>query len=164
MRIYNGRMGRFLSVDPITKQYPELTPYQFASNRPIDGIDLDGLEYTPKGRYGPNQIAVDGTAVQSYSQSPVIIQQTSAGIQFERTQQYFSISNNNYVTPSQKEINNTRTSDAGYNSDGTKKAWLKLAENKTFQNSTIILFHQCLQWLPQLMVLERHINLQREYY
>jgi hypothetical protein len=32
-------------VDPITKEYPELTPYQFASNRPIDGIDLDGLEY-----------------------------------------------------------------------------------------------------------------------
>lgn len=24
-----------------------LTPYQFASNRPIDGIDLDGLEYLP---------------------------------------------------------------------------------------------------------------------
>ncbi len=22
-----------------------LTPYQFASNRPIDGVDLDGLEY-----------------------------------------------------------------------------------------------------------------------
>jgi len=32
-------------VDPITASYPELTPYQFASNRPIDGIDLDGLEY-----------------------------------------------------------------------------------------------------------------------
>ena len=24
-----------------------LTPYQFASNRPIDGIDMDGLEYLP---------------------------------------------------------------------------------------------------------------------
>jgi hypothetical protein len=36
---------RFLSIDPISHQYPELTPYQFASNRPIDGIDLDGLEY-----------------------------------------------------------------------------------------------------------------------
>ncbi|GGH18357.1 hypothetical protein GCM10007352_29020 [Mucilaginibacter phyllosphaerae] len=45
MRIYDGRLGRFLSVDPITAQYPELTPYQFASNRPIDGIDQDGLEY-----------------------------------------------------------------------------------------------------------------------
>jgi RHS repeat-associated protein len=45
MRIYDPRLGRFLSVDPIAKDYPELTPYQFASNRPIDGIDLDGLEY-----------------------------------------------------------------------------------------------------------------------
>ncbi len=44
MRIYDPRLGRFLSEDPITKKYPELTPYQFASNRPIQGIDLDGLE------------------------------------------------------------------------------------------------------------------------
>ncbi|MBC7388115.1 MAG: hypothetical protein H7329_02795 [Opitutaceae bacterium] len=45
MRIYDKRLGRFLSVDPITQKFPELTPYQFASNRPIDGVDLDGLEY-----------------------------------------------------------------------------------------------------------------------
>jgi RHS repeat-associated protein len=43
-RIYNPAIGKFLSVDPLTKSYPELTPYQYASNRPIDGIDLDGLE------------------------------------------------------------------------------------------------------------------------
>ena len=36
--------SRFLSVDPIGRQYPELTPYQFASNTPIQAIDLDGLE------------------------------------------------------------------------------------------------------------------------
>jgi RHS repeat-associated protein len=47
MRIYDPRLGRFLSTDPITQEYPELTPYQFASNRPIDGIDMDGLEYKP---------------------------------------------------------------------------------------------------------------------
>ena len=41
----NAQESRFLSVDPLTKKYPELTPYQFASNRPIDGIDLDGLEW-----------------------------------------------------------------------------------------------------------------------
>lgn len=45
MRIYDSRIAKFLSVDPITAQYPELTPYQFASNSPISGIDLDGLEY-----------------------------------------------------------------------------------------------------------------------
>jgi hypothetical protein len=32
-------------VDPLTKDYAMLTPYQFASNMPIDGIDLDGLEF-----------------------------------------------------------------------------------------------------------------------
>ena len=45
MRIYSERLGRFLSVDPLTKKYPELTPYQFTSNRPIDGVDLDGKEF-----------------------------------------------------------------------------------------------------------------------
>lgn len=45
MRIYDPRLGRFLSVDPITKGYPMLTPYQFASNSPVEGIDLDGKEY-----------------------------------------------------------------------------------------------------------------------
>jgi RHS repeat-associated protein len=45
MRIYDPRLGKFLSVDPLTKKYAELTPYQFASNRPIDGVDLDGKEY-----------------------------------------------------------------------------------------------------------------------
>lgn len=38
------RIARFLSVDPLTKEYPMLTPYQFASNTPIWAIDLDGLE------------------------------------------------------------------------------------------------------------------------
>ena len=37
--------SRFLSVDPIGRKFPELTPYQFGSNRPIDGVDLDGLEW-----------------------------------------------------------------------------------------------------------------------
>jgi len=44
MRVYDPRAGRFLSVDPIQAKYPDLTPYQFASNSPIAHIDLDGLE------------------------------------------------------------------------------------------------------------------------
>ena len=53
MRIYDPRLGRFLSVDPITNVYPMLTPYQFASNRPIDGIDLDGKEWMKTEQYDP---------------------------------------------------------------------------------------------------------------
>ncbi|MDO9375309.1 MAG: RHS repeat-associated core domain-containing protein [Ferruginibacter sp.] len=44
MRIYDLRIAKFLSVDPITAKYPELTPYQFASNSPLAMIDIDGLE------------------------------------------------------------------------------------------------------------------------
>lgn len=45
MRIYDPRLVRFLSVDPLTRSYPMLTPYQFASNSPIAGIDIDGEEF-----------------------------------------------------------------------------------------------------------------------
>jgi RHS repeat-associated protein len=44
MRAYDPRIARFISVDPIASKYPELTPYQFASNTPIQAVDWDGLE------------------------------------------------------------------------------------------------------------------------
>lgn len=43
-RIYNPTIGKFLSVDPLTMEFPWYTPYQFAGNKPIWAIDLDGLE------------------------------------------------------------------------------------------------------------------------
>ena len=55
-RIYETRLGRFLSVDPVTKSYPQLSPYQFASDKPINGIDLDGLEWVLK-IYDPQAIS-----------------------------------------------------------------------------------------------------------
>ncbi|WPV66701.1 RHS repeat-associated core domain-containing protein [Chitinophaga sp. LS1] len=47
MRVYDPRVGRFLSVDPLTNDYPWYTPYQFASNSPILCLDVDGLEVDP---------------------------------------------------------------------------------------------------------------------
>ena len=43
-RIYNPGLGRFLSIDPLAKDFPWYTPYQFAGNKPIAAIDMDGLE------------------------------------------------------------------------------------------------------------------------
>jgi hypothetical protein len=40
----NSTNSRFLSVDPLTRNYPELTPYQFGGNSPIVNLDLDGAE------------------------------------------------------------------------------------------------------------------------
>jgi RHS repeat-associated protein len=44
MRVYDPRLGKFLSVDPLSNKFPFLTPYQFSSNSPIANIDLDGEE------------------------------------------------------------------------------------------------------------------------
>jgi RHS repeat-associated protein len=43
-RMYDSRLCRFLSVDPLAEEYPWYTPYQFAGNKPIVSIDIDGLE------------------------------------------------------------------------------------------------------------------------
>lgn len=43
-RIYDPRIGKFLSTDPLSKNFPWYSPYQFAGNKPINSIDLDGLE------------------------------------------------------------------------------------------------------------------------
>lgn len=50
MRMYDPRIGRFPSVDPLSRYYPWYTPYQFAGNNPIRFIDLDGAEPTEPGK------------------------------------------------------------------------------------------------------------------
>jgi RHS repeat-associated protein len=44
LRIYDPRIGKFLSVDPLTKGYPWNSTYAFAENDVIRNIDLDGGE------------------------------------------------------------------------------------------------------------------------
>ncbi len=43
-RYYAAWICRFVSVDPLQFDYPYYTPYQYAGNKPITYIDLDGLE------------------------------------------------------------------------------------------------------------------------
>ena len=43
-RMCDPRIARFFAVDPLSPQYPELTPYQFASNSPIAFKEIEGLE------------------------------------------------------------------------------------------------------------------------
>jgi RHS repeat-associated protein len=43
-RIYDPRVARWLSLDPLMKKYPDLTPYNSMGNDPISIIDEDGRE------------------------------------------------------------------------------------------------------------------------
>jgi RHS repeat-associated protein len=43
-RIHDPRVGRFLSIDPLTWKYPYWSPYAFAGNMVIQYVELEGLE------------------------------------------------------------------------------------------------------------------------
>jgi hypothetical protein len=45
-RVEDPRLVRFFSVDPLASDYPHNSPYAFAENRLLDGIELEGLEWT----------------------------------------------------------------------------------------------------------------------
>ncbi len=78
-----------MSVDPLTKDYPSRSPYPFAMNRPIDGIDLDGLEFLPvnsaiyKQRYcsmqGLNKVYHFYVAATVYSRIPAALRHPQTG-------------------------------------------------------------------------------------
>jgi len=59
-RMHDPRIGRFLSIDPLSPEYPWNSPYAFSENRLIDGIELEGLEVVlqkdtdPSARYNAN--------------------------------------------------------------------------------------------------------------
>jgi RHS repeat-associated protein len=48
-RCHDTRLGRFLSVDPLTAKYPHYSPYSFSGNRVIDMVELEGLEPASPG-------------------------------------------------------------------------------------------------------------------
>lgn len=72
MRIYDPRVGRFLSVDPLTKNYPWNSTYAFSENSPIANIDLDGAE-----RY----YAADGTKLGSIGSETKVMRVDKNNIQ-----------------------------------------------------------------------------------
>lgn len=43
-RIHDSRLGRFLSVDPLSAEFAWNSTYAFSENRVIDAIELEGLE------------------------------------------------------------------------------------------------------------------------
>ena len=66
-RIEDTRLCRFFAIDPLTKKYPELTPYQVASLSPIWMVEIEGLEGTPAEKvYAKNALDL---ALNNYAKS-----------------------------------------------------------------------------------------------
>lgn len=90
MRIYDPRVGRFLSVDPIAREYPWYTPYQFAGNMPVKFIDLDGLEPAENGKKeGEYQIAEKTGTEDSYGWTWSVNKKTEKGNWVQGSSMFF---------------------------------------------------------------------------
>jgi RHS repeat-associated protein len=93
-RIYDPRLGKFLSVDPLTRNFPMLTPYQYASNNPVEGVDLDGLEYVSSKKvrieviYGRVKLKLDNmttvvkNSLKAYNEDPKNWKPGEIGVDF----------------------------------------------------------------------------------
>jgi len=86
VRIYDPRISRFLSVDPLSRKFPWETPYAFAENEPVNNVDLEGLQK------GGNRYAEIRTARAAVSRQKV--SQT-----FQRKQTTFS-NGSKFIKPS----------------------------------------------------------------
>ena len=61
-RVHDARLGRFLSVDPVSRDYPWNSTYAFAENDLIRCIDLEGLEKLAlAGFVPPNEYRINNS-------------------------------------------------------------------------------------------------------
>jgi len=56
-RIYDARIGRWLSVDPLNKNYPSISPYAFCLNNSLIYLDSDGREVIIHGEAAERAVA-----------------------------------------------------------------------------------------------------------
>lgn len=52
-RMHDPRLGRFFAIDPLAHNFSWNSPYSFSENRVIDGIDLEGREWSKNVTYNP---------------------------------------------------------------------------------------------------------------
>ena len=62
VRIYDPRLGRFLSVDPLSGRFPFNSTYAYAENRVLDGIDFEGGEWKSQKKWSDLVSDKDRTA------------------------------------------------------------------------------------------------------
>lgn len=83
-RVYDARIGKFLTEDPLAREYPFYTPYQFGSNTPIFAIDIDGLESSKLLNVVDNNQSNKAAVAATYGRTPA--ERFNPGLYFKHTQ------------------------------------------------------------------------------
>ena len=107
-RVYDPRLGRFLSKDPLAGKYAAWTPYAYAMNDVIPCIDLDGAEkkvvvHWIDGLYGDGSPKIIKTTV-NINKKVVFVNVSSAtglplnnGKKYAGTEVYYALPDGQFV-------------------------------------------------------------------
>ncbi|MEO7176103.1 MAG: RHS repeat-associated core domain-containing protein [Saprospiraceae bacterium] len=57
-RLFDSRLGRWLSIDPLQSKYADLTPYSFAGDNPIRFVDFNGQDFGVKINHTDKTIVI----------------------------------------------------------------------------------------------------------
>ncbi len=103
-RNHDPQIGRFIEIDPLADKYVYNSTYAYAENRPIDGIDLEGLEFFRKIGNFFSDVYYDGVlpAVDWFNHNVNFVYGAYNGIQSQFTGKDFL--NGTPMTPAQGKM------------------------------------------------------------
>ena len=135
-RNYSQKARRFNQEDPLTEEYPWYTPYQFAGNKTIEAIDLDGAEEAYINQQSQVKLRIENDIKQSeYEKETAHMWLTGAVYKKEETT--VSAVKETYKTKFQQWREDNRRKNLhrlnGMDEDGNDLPITKLAKSKTFQ-------------------------------
>lgn len=129
-RIYDPRLGYFLSIDPLTRKYASQSPYVYAANSPLRYIDLHGM--------GPADAAKSGMSAAVAAASNKSGQASNSGSgnanakQPKSATQWVKTIATTANQKSQTASNNTASNNTSSNNTSSNNN----ASNKTTSNAT----------------------------
>jgi len=122
----DARTGRFITYDPLAKEYPWNSPYAFAENDVIRSVDIEGLE---KYEVNGNNITIYAVfGIFTERPSKLINEKQYDGGNIPTSIDVHNIAKQAYAELNQKTAENTYYMDIQYNKDGSV--------NKVSQGST----------------------------
>jgi RHS repeat-associated protein len=72
-RMHDPRLGRFFAIDPLAGKYSYNSPYAFSENRVIDGVELEGLEFSKANPENTEK------SLRQLIDNPLLINQANSG-------------------------------------------------------------------------------------
>ncbi|KKP52881.1 MAG: hypothetical protein UR43_C0009G0013 [candidate division TM6 bacterium GW2011_GWF2_33_332] len=134
-RIYDSRLGRWFSVDPLASKFSNLSSYNFTSNNPIIFIDNDGEDFGVKVNNSEKTIIITATVYttnqKAYEQA---LKASNKWNLIKSKYNGYSVGveiNVVYVTPSNEEVTSYFSSIKFYRKNGNiKKSLLNKWKNK----------------------------------